>query len=500
MRALWLVLALMMMVVAYVACDDPNLVENPSFDQWCGQKLCNWTTDEGRVERVKTWHRGDYGVSFEETPTQISQLSRENPARCMRVDLIADVATSAAMTLAFDFNADGVIEHSQAVPAVSWRSVQFLVHAPADYASLRYVLRKSGRGHAVIAQLRVVEEYGEEGEDPCAGAPLQIADGAACTVDASCASGVCIGGLCRGCAELGSCEDGAACSLDEQCSAGACTGSTCRACGATGCEAATACDADAECASGACVPSFAPSRAREPASCLHCDDDKDCGGFASCDQQLGACNTCQLGAGALGPGVSVLPKQCAGCVEDADCSGGACTFGVCSSCRSDADCAAGESCRSEGRFDFGPRACRPVPGELPRGALCTRDTDCTGGLRCGGPDREPARCGVACESEPAVCGEQATCLVPGLFGVASAVERPYRQLDAWSTPAGRVATCFPLRHKGEAEQRCELHHQCQTGDPWPFNVGACCEGGCAYDRGFSAVTGACKSTAVEVPE
>jgi hypothetical protein len=494
MRALWLVVGLMFTVVAYVACDDPSLVENPSFDQWCGRKLCSWTTDEGRVERVKTWHQGDYGVSFEATPTQISQLSREEPVRCMRVDLIADVAATAAMTLAFDFNADGVIEYSQAVPSVSWRSVQFLVPAPVDYESLRYILRKAGTGHAVIAQLRVVEEYGEEGEDPCAGAAIQIENGAACTVDAACASGTCLGGVCRGCAELGSCESGAPCHLDAQCASGSCTGGVCSECGESGCAAGAPCDADGECASAACVSTFAPSRVRDPESCLHCDDDKDCGGFASCDQELGACNTCQLGAGELGPGLSVLPKQCAACVEGSDCSIGACTFGVCSSCRSDADCAPGESCRGADRFDFGPRACRPAPSELPRGALCTRDGDCAGGLRCGGPDTEPRRCGVACETEPAVCGASAVCIVPGLHGVASAIERPYRQREAWSEPAGRVATCFPLRHPDDAEQRCDVDHQCQTGDPWPFNVGACCEGRCKY------LPTECRSPSGEVSE
>jgi hypothetical protein len=475
MRRKLFVLALL--AIAYVACDDPNLVDNPSFDLWCGDKLCSWDTDAGRVERVASWHRGDYGVSFEETPTQISQLAEGVHVRCMRVDLIADVAASAEMTVGFDFNDDGIVEHTQAVPAVSWRSVQFLVHTPLFYDSVRYVLRKSGAGHAVIAQLRIVEEPTEDG-DPCVAEPLQMADGARCTADVVCASGICLDGHCSSCAADGGCDVGAACFRDEQCASGSCQGGACASCGGDGvaCPERTPCDADTLCESGACTNVFAPSRAAaRPEACLHCTKDEDCGDHGGCDTELGQCSYC---------GVSHLPSQCAQCTNDADCVLGPCTFGVCSSCKSDADCAQGESCRSADRFDFGPLDCRPAPHDLPRGALCSADAQCAGDLHCGGAKGEPARCGIACETDLSVCDDASICALPGVVDDFGMFIGPF---DNWSDPASHVATCYPARNDGDADLSCEVHAQCMTSSGGFFAswAGACCEGRCDFEATIS---------------
>src|SRR5262245_4478984 len=101
-----------------LACEDTNLINNPSFDLWCGGSLCGWQLDAGQIARVATWHEKDYGLSFEQTPTQISQLSLADPVRCLRFELIADVEPEAQLALLLDFNDDGVIDSEQRVPAV----------------------------------------------------------------------------------------------------------------------------------------------------------------------------------------------------------------------------------------------------------------------------------------------------------------------------------------------------------------------------------------------
>ena len=458
MRLLRWFVAFVGLSIAFVACDDNNLVNNPSFDLWCGKSLCSWQMDRGSIERVATWHRKDYGVSFEGADTQISQLSDADPVKCMRFDMIADADPEAQLSLVLDFNDDHREEFEQRITDVRWKSVQFVVRPPVDYRSVRYILRKRSAGRAVIAQLRVVEET-----ENCNGAPLQIEDGGACTIDASCESGLCSAGVCSDCApragEASACGERAICHGDNQCRGGSCSGGICQDCASGGsCAALAPCDEPNACASKSCSRRFTFSDAVEASSCLQCETSSDCGGVGSVCTN-GVCEWCLR---------NPFPNQCDECTDDSQCASGVCEFGLCAACRSDDQCQAGQHCRFPDRFDVGPRACTSeVPSNLPRGALCESDAECGAGLACGATSpAEPKRCGIACE-ESADCGSASICTRAGLTEIAGVVWYPQRTLPGLAEVAGRIATCHPVIEAGAA---CTLHAECGTG--------ICCEGAC----------------------
>src|SRR4051812_606928 len=90
---------------------ETNLIDNPSFDRWCGEDLCDWTTEAGKIERVGSWHKKDYAVSFLEPDTRISQLSTDTvPNGCIRFEMIADVDPLARLTLEIDYQDDGKVD------------------------------------------------------------------------------------------------------------------------------------------------------------------------------------------------------------------------------------------------------------------------------------------------------------------------------------------------------------------------------------------------------
>ena len=197
----------------HLGCDF-NEIDNPSFDLWCGDTLCAWDLDEGTIEQAPTWHKKDLGVAFTSTPTQISQTQLEAQPDCLRFDMVGDVEAEASFRLQLDFNVDGVIEFDQAVPAIHWRSHEFLVHAPERYKGIRYILRKEGGGRAVIGQLRVVSDI------TCTGPRLPsgpLPPGGQCSENADCSTELCVDGLCRACGEDNDCADG------EFCTMGACS-------------------------------------------------------------------------------------------------------------------------------------------------------------------------------------------------------------------------------------------------------------------------------------
>jgi hypothetical protein len=481
--------SLFLVTLAFAACVEDNLVNNPSFDLWCGKSLCGWQTDYGRIERVGTWHSKDYGVSFRDNPTQISQLLSEDTefVGCMRFDLIADADPRAQLSLVLDFNDDGKEEFEQRIPDVRWQSLQFVVRTPASYDSVRFILRKQGPGRAVIAQLRVVDEYGACEDSP----PLRIAAGGSCSSDASCLSGLCADSVCSDCGgpvagsvrdvnstPVPSCGEGHACRVDAQCAAGTCTGGRCQACTTDGsCPALAPCDADNQCASGACTATLTFSSFPEPTRCLQCATDADCGGGVnSCVE--GACVACLN---------DPLPKQCAECTADEQCGSGVCEFGRCGSCRGNEQCESGQVCRYTDAFDVSPRLCTAPPASpLPRGALCEQDAECADGLRCGAATGEPKRCGVSCESDPTVCDPETWCTRSGLTEINGLVYNPHALLPSFAQVEGRVATCTPVPFSGSLGARvCNEHAEC---DP-----GACCGGICmsVEQATASALVGGC---------
>jgi hypothetical protein len=138
-----------------VGCET-SLLDDPSFDRWCGEQLCDWDVEVGQIERVGSWHKRDYAVSFLEAPTRISQLSRLFVANsCLRFDLIADVDASARMVLRVDYNDDGIAEEEQYVNEADWQTTSFVIHTPRSFGKVRFSFEKQGEGRAVLAQMWV---------------------------------------------------------------------------------------------------------------------------------------------------------------------------------------------------------------------------------------------------------------------------------------------------------------------------------------------------------
>jgi hypothetical protein len=258
--------ALVTSLVLLAACGE--LVADPSFDRWCGEMLCMWQLDEGRIERVETWHVRDYAVELVETGTTLSQLSEEGAVDCLRFAMVVDAEARAGLSLELDFNDDGTIDYTRVIPGVHWKRLSFDIHAPEHYETLRFIVRKAAEGRAVVAQLsarqaddctgpRVVLDGQSSGaacndDDACSFGLCEDGRCAACRGDADCAGrGVCVSGACSPCREDGDCGTGERCIWREARS---------RAAGRTCVPAAQQlerdllelCDRDRDCLAGTC--------------------------------------------------------------------------------------------------------------------------------------------------------------------------------------------------------------------------------------------------------
>ncbi len=240
----------------------PSLNVDASFDLWCGESLCFWSVDSGTVRRVSTWHPQDYGVELVGDPAVISQLI-EKRVGCMSFDTLAEVDPNASVFLGLDFEDDGTEEYAAPVPGNDWSAVSYLITPPSWYSKVRFSLRKTGPGRAVLAHIRI-----SEGSD-CSAAPLPLSGrplGAGCENSSQCAGGLCAPGgfpyhnaddlsfACGECSADADCS-GASCGLepdqyglhaackeagrhllgerclyDGECSSGICCGQVCSAC------------------------------------------------------------------------------------------------------------------------------------------------------------------------------------------------------------------------------------------------------------------------------
>jgi len=358
-RKLWALLFLS-------GCAATDALDNGEFYRWCGNSPCSWTTDVGEVSRVSTWHAHDYGVSFDTTPSQISQLARAGYRRCTSVTMVADVDPAAGLTLVIDDGDDGEPELSQLIVGEHYTRVEFVLRSAPRSDTVRYLIRKTGTGKARLASLVVLDD------DRCASQTVPRSDGEPCTSASDCSAGACVAGLCSACGHT-PCATGVACTISSQCASGSCTGGLCDPCGLRGdCAADVPCDLGSECASRSCVRNALPSTAP-----------------------------------AAGTGGS-----CAACVADADCGAAFCVAGQCAACRDDADCESGAVCRYPDPWDARERACLPPLGEgQPRGGLCEREADCNDGLACAAAPGLAPRCGTACISN-ADCGADEACIAP----------------------------------------------------------------------------------------
>jgi hypothetical protein len=350
-RSLFLLAAAPLLMGA--ECEEP-LLKDSGFDVWCGDTLCAWQVDEGRIAKVPTWHGSDYGVELEGASVRISQLLAfgNDDVVCLHFNLLAAVDEPVNVVLDLDFDNDGSTEHSESIPNGAWIPLKYRITAPTYYRTLRISIRKSGEGHAALAQIQAAKS------SDCTGPALSTRNrpaGATCAAASECGTGRC---LVRTPAER----------LLPDANP---PGMVCEACEY---------DGDSTCAPG-----------------LVC-------GLGFGDRFVEPFRSCRPGA------TSVLGDRC---LTAAECGTGVCCNGICSTCCTDgtdgtAGCTASDECRERVRDpDQGPlrAAWQCSPGDR-RGAT---STPCLGAEDCAGGSCAGATLLTVCASDGRRCGSDSDC-------------------------------------------------------------------------------------------
>jgi hypothetical protein len=280
-----------------------SITRDPEFQLWCGDQLCQWSTDQGAVHKVPTWDRNDNGVELVGDTVAISQTANITnfDATCIDFDLVASVATTATVRLQMDFLADGDggIDYDQVIPSSDWAPLHYQVKKPTGYWKVRFILRKDGPGRAVLARIRATVG------DDCSGPAIarnNRPSGVTCETDGDCHGGHCVDKVCGECNTPTECPSGQVCGLrsdslslyascvaagahslaercriDGECATGVCCQGVCSTCcGNTGCTGDAACSLDKgtdwSSAPSVCAPQLA--RGAKGTPCLY---DQDCG-------------------------------------------------------------------------------------------------------------------------------------------------------------------------------------------------------------------------------
>jgi hypothetical protein len=245
-----------------------NIVNDPTFRDWCGNTLCSWTVDYGQIQRVPTWTEEDFGVAFLDNGskgTQISQVTQENQATCILFTSVGDIDPGAQMSVGVDFNNDGTIDQNVTLGSTTWHEVQAQITAPPAYDGITFYVTKAGTGTAILAEMRIQSVTGCTAPAPDSGSELAL--GEYCSNGGDCASRICshyVGdvspdggaeslaedaGVCALCSSAVPCAGGATCAsglfLFPQCGPGEHLGIP-----------NAACVTDSDCQSGKCEGAY----------------------------------------------------------------------------------------------------------------------------------------------------------------------------------------------------------------------------------------------------
>ncbi len=300
-----------------------DLLDDASFDLWCGDELCSWVVEQGAVEQAPTWHTEDKGARLVGETVVMSQLSdiTEADASCIWLSLLADQETNVNLTVELDFMDDGTVDYEHPVTVTGFGRSDTQILAPERYSGLRVRLRKVGDGDAVIAQIRAQRTLDED----CAGEPIAthaLPLGTECDEASECAGGSCSDTSVLGddvtnfsVVTCGECDADADCEGGQVCGVawgdGMFPGKTCLDAGSKA--LGEACTADAECGTGTC----------HEAQCAECSEDADCGG-----------ETCAPNPHYDGDYEGLSPWMCPvgerqsdeACLLDQDCASGVCDW------------------------------------------------------------------------------------------------------------------------------------------------------------------------------
>lgn len=147
---------------------DSSVVGDPTMDMWCGQKLCAWENIEGEVRRVATWHRSDYGVELVGNPVVLEQVAPVTSVDCLEVRVQADREPGVNLQMKLDLDDDGSVEHTEPLTSTGYHPQVFHLRIERQTSAMRFVLRKTGEGRAVLAEFKPRGV----GVSDCSGAPV----------------------------------------------------------------------------------------------------------------------------------------------------------------------------------------------------------------------------------------------------------------------------------------------------------------------------------------
>jgi hypothetical protein len=320
------------------ATDCGQIITDPGFDLWCGDRMCFWKVEKGDAERVPTWIQGDDGVSLQGDDVAISQMTAvdSNDTDCIEFQLTANIAEDADVHLEADLFGDGTVDWSERIPTAHWEQLSLKIGLKGTYQGIKFRVTKQGPGEAVLADIKAQVAHdcpdfapvpprpdgASCGFNNCEGDPLMCSD-----ANLDCTSNLCNGWVCSDCAFDTDCTDGKICGREAE-RAGwlgdwhACVTPSSRLIGER-------CYSGAECASGVC----------NGTECVECAEGTTCADGNACtlvDQTtLAEC----------GPAMHARASG-TDCVADDDCASGHCDgrpFGYCDPygavpCYGDADC------------------------------------------------------------------------------------------------------------------------------------------------------------------
>ncbi len=333
---------------------DSSLVGDPTMDMWCGKTLCTWTIDKGDVQRVATWHRSDYGVGLVGDEVIISQHSAQSlyTTDCLEFRLQADHDDGVNLFIGLDLTGDSGVEYSQPLNSDKFRPSIFYLRPPLRPLSTRFVVRKTGKGAATLAEVKIKKVNSEH----CVGVqPFSLSD----------------------------LEDGSQCNAATQCRGGSCQ-------------------------KVAQEPQWADLALEV---CSRCTSGAACSGSQVCGLAWSSA-TYLIHRACVDQGKRVLGERCQ---LELECASGVCCDGVCSSCCSSSSqlCAVG-SCSAmsythkELQYTPRPSLCSPGGGKIAAGGPCMQGSDCTSNS-CKGSSALKV-----CNSDGRTCKEDKDCSFTGV--------------------------------------------------------------------------------------
>jgi hypothetical protein len=330
--------------------DCGQVLRDSGFDLWCGDGLCAWKVERGEIKKVPTWNEGDPGVELVGSDVAIEQLAPvdSGDGTCLEFKLVANVDPSADAELNVDVFGDGSVEHTERLPAASWKPLTYDLLIQGPYRGIRFEIAKTGAGKAQLANIgaRTLTPGDCAGLTPIVAGPAAV--GAYCDTmqPQTCASGLCelvddpdgwlgVTGACAGCDAMHPCDAGQVCGLHEptspvreashgciaqaskdvgercdlasECASGHCISGRCSGCDASDCTACApswpsgpsvcnpgqhlgqsgdACGTDDDCASAAC----------DGTERKECDDGRPCATAADCEFGTGSNDPLMNGA------------------------------------------------------------------------------------------------------------------------------------------------------------------------------------------------------------